>query len=452
MAEDFEQGSPEWWLKRLGKGLDAQARTAEKFDRYYRGDHPIPTVPDKLKDAFHKVLFQSRSNFTRLVVDAVEERLSVTGFRFAEGDEADKDAWQMWQANGLDADSQMGHVEAIKTGAAYVLVEPRENLPLITVEHPTQVIVAHESGSRRRRAAALKRWHDHDGYVYANLYLPNRIYKFRSKKAFDGDLGAGQTVEWEPKPDEEEGPNPLGVVPVVPLLNRPDMMGRGESEIEEIVDTQDRINKLIFDLMVASEFSSFRQRWATGLEVPEDEDGNPVEPFKVAIDRAWVNENPDGRFGEFSQTDLTPLVRAIEMHVQHMATQSRTPPHYFYLRGEFPSGESIKSAETGLVAKARDKMLYLGEAWEDVIRLAFRARNDDRASAITAETIWADPESRSESEHIDALVKQLALGVPRQALWERAGWSPTEISRFESMRAREALLGLGVDLAAESEE
>jgi hypothetical protein len=135
------------------------------------------------------------------------------------------------------------------------------------------------------------------------------------------------------------------------------------------------------------------------------------------------------------------------MLVQHVASQTRTPPHYFYLRGQFPSGESIKSAETGLVAKAKRKMRHFGEGWEEVIRLAFSVMNDDRADIVDAETIWGDPESRSESEHIDAVVKKLALGVPQQQLWEDADYTPQQIDRFHAMLREQALsqAALGLD-------
>jgi hypothetical protein len=80
-----------------------------------------------------------------------------------------------------------------------------------------------------------------------------------------------------------------------------------------------------------------------------------------------------------------------------------------------------------------------GEAWEESLRLAFRAKNDEtRANALDAETIWRDPESRTEGQHIDATLKLQALGIPDEALWERAGFTPQQIRRFKKLQAREA--------------
>lgn len=55
-----------------------------------------------------------------------------------------------------------------------------------------------------------------------------------------------------------------------------------------------------------------------------------------------------------------------------------------------------------------------------------------------AETIWTDPESRSEAEHTDSLLKKMSLGVPVRQLWEDAGYSQTQIDRFGDMLVAEA--------------
>lgn len=108
------------------------------------------------------------------------------------------------------------------------------------------------------------------------------------------------------------------------LPNRPDLLGEAHSEIEDVLDIQDRINKTLIDRLMAQEFSAFRQRWATGYELPEDEHGQPVEPFRSAVDRLWVAEDSAVKFGEFGATDLTPYLKAAEADVQHMAARTRT--------------------------------------------------------------------------------------------------------------------------------
>lgn len=435
-------GTPEWYRDVLLKDLSDRRSATAIFDSYYEGDHNLTFATSKFRRAFGDLFQSFADNWTDLVVDAAEERLDVEGFRVGDSVDADQDAWALWQRDHLDAMSQQGHLEALIHGEASVLVWQEAGQARLTVEHPDQMIVVSDPGDLTRRTAALKAWEDEWGFANVTLYLPESIFKWRRPvRSVTGLAMAGQ--DWEEREgDNDDGwplANPLGVVPVVPLVNRPRLLKPGRSEIKNVIPVQDAVNKIISDMLVASEFQAFRQRWATGLELPRvvDEDGNEMEVpdvFQHAIDRLWTSEDPETTFGEFGQTDLEPFVKAVELLVQHIASQTRTPPHYFYLSGNFPSGESIKSAETGLVAKVRRKQRFFGEAWEEAIRLAFAVEGTQ--VAVPIETIWADPESRTEAEHIDAVVKRAALGVPQEQLWEDAGYSPSQVQRFREMQRR----------------
>jgi hypothetical protein len=451
MAEDRsrEPGTPEWWVRRLDERLMIRRKAVRKNHAYVEGEHPLKFATAKFREAFAGLFTELADNFCSLVVEAVEERLNVEGFRVGDDPEGDTAAWDIWQRNALDAESELLHTESLISGDASAIVwsDPDEpGRPKITVESPYQVIVEHAPGDRRRRAAAWKVYRDDfSGRLFGMLYLPDGLYKWQSTTKVDDDrIVLQQTIRWEPREMDGEWPmpNPLKVVPVVPFPNRPKLLRPPSSEIASVIPIQDAINKLVTDLLVSSEYQSFRQRWATGMEIPEDpETHRPVEPFNSAVSRLWVSEDPETKFGEFGQIDLEPYVKSIEMFVQHAATQTRTPPHYFYLKGNLPSGESIKSAETGLVAKATRKMRHLGESWEEVMRLAFLVAEDtDRAKGMTAgETIWRDPEYRSEGEHVDATLKMKTLGIPAEALWEELGFTPTQIARFKALKAQEAL-------------
>lgn len=450
MASDaFEPGAPLWWVGKLERMLDRDQPVLKKYDDYYEGQHPLGFATPKFREAFGSLFSAFSDNWCDLVVDAVRERLRVQGFRWGGQDAAgDAEAWRIWQANQLDAESAIAHTEALVHGRAYALVwvdEDDEQTPRIWIEHPSQVVVAHAAGNRRQRLAALKRWTDDDGYGRATLFLPDAIYRYRSGSKYGLDsarlnidfqvVGSGIT-RWHPVPDEPIIENPFGIVPVVPLSNRRRLLNEGVSEIARIIPIQDGVNKLVADMLVASEFGAAPQRWATGIEVPRDpQTGLPIPMFENLVSRLWASDRDNATFGQFPQTDLRPFVEGIEMLVQHIASQSRTPPHYFYLKGQFPSGESIKSAETGLVSKTNDKKLHFGEPWEEVMRLAMLMTGDvARSRNMSIEVMWADPESRSESEHTDAILKQKTLGIPDEALWEELGRSPQQIERYRMMR------------------
>lgn len=429
-------GSAESWLKRLGARLDQRQPTLNRLDAYYEGRHPLAFATQRFRREFREVFGNFSDNWCELVVSATRERLKIEGFRFAQDQQADDDAWAMWQYNALDAEAGLAHAEAIKLGESYVMVGPGGEYPEITVEHPSQVIVEMAPGGRRHRLAALKRWEDEDGHARANVYLPDAVYRYRTARPIRSGILDSRT-EWVP---DEIGAvvNSLGVVPVIPLRNNPSMLGGGRSDLEQVIPVQNAINKTMMDMLVASEMQGFRQRYATGIEIPEDPDtGEPIEnKFLPSQARVWNVPDKDASFGEFGQVDLAGFVREIEMLIQHLAARTRTPPHYLLGQsGAFPSGESLKATETGLVAKVRRKQVDFGEAWEEALRLAFLLRGDkERAQLISAETLWADPESRSEGETVDALVKMATLGVPFSALWSRWGATPEEVDRWEADR------------------
>jgi len=434
---DNDAQSPVEMVKVLEQELASRQVLLQRLQDYHDGKHRLAFTSQKFRDAFGGMFASFADNWCQLVVDAVEERLNVEGFRFGTDPKSDKDAWTIWQANCLDAESQLAHSESLIKGDAYAIVwGDDEGNPKVSIESPRDVVVAFAPGNRKKRVAALKRWRDDDGF-HCTLFTPDFVYKFdKDDRNVNGD--------WKPAMITSEPwplPNPLGVVPVVPLTNRGSLTSSyGVSEFLNVIPQQDAVNKLLADMLIASEYIAYPQRYVTGMEIPIDETtGRPIAPFNVSLDKLLVAEDPAAKFGSLTAGDLQNYVTGIETLVQHIASQTRTPPHYFYLNGNFPSGDAIKSAETGLVAKTRRKMRFFGESWEEVMRLCFAVLNDPRASIIDSETIWADPEYRSEAELADALIKRSAIGVPKQQLWEDAGYTQTQIARFQAMEASDWL-------------
>lgn len=419
--------SPEDWRDQLLAALAARTPTIRRCEAYYRGDHRMAFTTAQFRETFGGLFAAFADNWCDLVVDASAERLIVEGFRF--GDEpADDAAWTIWQRNGLDAEADMAHVEAIKLGAAYALVGPDDDgLASIQLEPCTHAIVAMDPAQGRRRLAGLRLWCDEWGTEHCVVYLPDSITYWQRPHG-------NQSARWQD--DIGSGGNPLGLVPLIPLPNAPTLSDRlGRSDIERVIPVQDAINKLCGDMIVASEFAAYPQRWATGIEIPTNpETGQRMAAqFLGGADRVWAAEATDAKFGNFAVSDLGIYVKAIEMLIQHVAAQTRTPPHYLLgAMGSFPSGESLKATETGLVAKIRRKMLSFGEGWEETMRLAFAIEGDEtRAAMIDVETIWANPESRIVGETVDAATKLASIGVPRPALWEYIGASPQQIERWK---------------------
>lgn len=440
--------SPGAWLERLTKRLDDRwYRRMGPCDAYFEGDHKLAFATAQFREAFGSLFAAIADNWMPLVVESTTERMEVQGFRFGKTDSADDQAWDIWQANSLDAESDKAHTEAVKLGEAYWLVEPAQgdDAPRITFETPLETIVALAPGDRRTRLAALKKWVDEDGYVYATLYLPDWIYKYRSQQK----ASSSQRVNWQARPGDEGGRNPLGVVPVVPLLNAPDRFNCGTSDLRVAMPIQDGINKLLSDMLLTSEFMAFPQRVLLGVEVPKDPiTGQPVSAAQLqsARSRLWAFEGSKDaskppQVTEFSPADLDNYVKARQHLVRGLTAKTRTPPHY--VLGEIinASGDALTAAEAGLTSKTRRKFRPVGEGHEETVRLSFLAMGDkQKAAMISAETIWRNPERLSIAQLADAATKKKEAGVPWEQNMADLGYSPQQIARMQAMRTFDELM------------
>ena len=446
------EGTPAWWLVRLNKRLNEKARRDRltKLDNYYHGRHPLLFATDEFYEIFVDVLQPLSINFVSLVVDATVERLKVQGFRSGENAESAANANQVWRDNDMDAWAVVAHREALVKSETAVIVWTEAGKPQISVEDARTVIVDYYPGRLKSRQAALKRWAD-DTRAYATLYLPDAIYKFEQSLSGDdrdaiidgasvGIISDTTPYGWKRREVSDEAwplPNPTGVVPVIPMVNRPDLFGRGQSEMESVLPQQDAINKLACDLLIASEFAAFPQRWMTGVETRDETTGEDTFDFRGAIDRLLTVPNPDAKMGIFQAADLDNYTGAIEAFVQQMASISHTPPHYLLGRsGVVPSGEATTSAESGLVSKVKSHQSEKGPVWAEVLRVADLVM--DRREAPALAPIWEDPERRSWSERADALAKERSLGIPDEYLWKKLGYNADDIAEIRRMRDDEA--------------
>lgn len=424
-------------LTQLTAALAQRQQKIGQYDDYYNGTHRLAFATAKFREAFGFLFREFADNWCGIVVDASAERLQVEGFRFTGSDpeQGDQDAWAIWQRCGMDAQSDMAHVEAIKLGASYLDVGPDPDDPsqaLIQVVPAQQAIVIVDPVNPAKRLAGLRTWVDDVEQIeHAIVYTPDQV------EWYERDPNA-QGNDWQS--GEGSGANPLGIVPLIPLPNNPSLTNRqGASDLANVIPLQDAVNKLVSDMIVASEFAAFRQRWATGIEIPglDPETGErKASPYVSAVDRVWGSEDSQSRFGTFDVTDLNNYVQAIENLIQHLAAQTRTPPHYLTAgMGQWPSGESLKASETGLVSKVRRKMRVFGEAWEQAIRLAFAVEGDTkRADDMECEVIWRNPETRAQAETVDAATKLTTIGVPEVALWEYIGATPQQIARWTQLK------------------
>lgn len=413
-----------------GRKLDEQASRARAYQEYYDGEARILALLDtEERRTFQTFLKEAGANWCELIVNAVAERLQVVGFRFAG---AADEAWAIWQANQMDADAEMAQSDALITGSGFLLVQPDDDNPTgvsITVESPLEACVLYEPGNRRRRRAGFKRYADElGGRTTDILILPDEIVTWPS----DGTRARSES-------------NPAGEIGLIELVPQPRYPRPPRSELLPAIPIQDRICTTLFNRLVATDYGAFRQIWATGIKIAReviktDGGGETVKvgrPFDVGANRLLTNENQDGRFGSFPESTLGGYLASVEQDVTMMAAITQTPAHYLTGTLVNLSADAIKAAEAGLVSKVRRRSLHLGEGHEEAMRCALRITGNPAATDMQAEVIWADFETRSEGQLVDALVKMATLKVPYEVLWEKWGTTQQEIARWKTMEPPE---------------
>lgn len=427
MAESFDQE------------LDKRAGPMNRYWDYYRGDARVLYVTAKFRQHFARLLNEVSDNWCEVIIDSSIERLRLTGFRFGKDEVADTEAWEIWQASYLDADQVLAHEQASVTSLCNLFVEPNPDdadHPRISPLSPLESATINAGEDRRRRVAGYRRWIDEFGIPNARIYLADRtIMLMGDVDRSAEDLGAAGNGygSWEVVAEVE---NPAGVVPMVEMHNKAHLGQASSSDLDPILSKQDMVNKLATDLIVNSEFGAFAQRTATGIELQTDDRGRPVPPeqFLGGPSSVLISENDNARFGALPVSDGQSFIRAIEMFVQHIAAQTRTPPHYLTAGlGQWPSADSLRASEEGLVQKCLRKILGYGESWEEAMRIAFLMRGDrERGTRQDLESLWSNPQRVSLAQVTDAAVKmRSSLDVPRRAVWRILGASPQEIVEWE---------------------
>ena len=142
-------------LKQLRAELTRCKPDLELLDAYYEGMQRLETLGLAVPPDLHR--FVTIVNWPRICADAIEERLDLEGFRLATADRADDEMERIWQANGLDEEAQLAHLDALVLGRSYATVGSNEDdaqTPLITVESPMEMVCRRDPRTREVTAAA----------------------------------------------------------------------------------------------------------------------------------------------------------------------------------------------------------------------------------------------------------------------------------------------------------
>lgn len=446
-------------LTALRNARAAERARLERISRYWHdnvtGRMAGIYIPRRATAEYKLVVEQARFNILDIVVTAVAQNLFVDGYRPAgksgrPAGQDNADIWEVWQANRMDARQAGIFRTAIGYGISYATVLTGDFLPVITPNSPKQMTVLYEDPMNDEWPELALR--------VERTRLDDRGRKFDVLELYD------ETTVYELEVDTESGDpkvtkaedHGLGVTPVVRFLDRYDLEG-SPGKVEPLISVQQQINQTTFGLLMSQQFSAFRQRWVTGMEIQKDAEGNEIAPFNAAVDTLFQAVSVDTKFGEFGQTDLKGYLDSRASLLLHVASVAQIPPHNLLTGPGISniSAEALAALEAGHRQDIEEHQTSFGESIEQMLRLAGRANDDDAAWAdMSAQVKWRDTTPRSLSQVADALGKLASqLGIPARALWERIpGVTDQDLAHWEAMAAEDDLLASLESIMQEGEQ
>lgn len=425
----------------------------QTYADYYNGDHPLLFATNKFRETFGTTFRANIENLCQLPVDILTDLLQIEGFAARNGDDPEigRLAGEIWRRNRMDERAGQVHKNTSLFGESYVIAwRDEEGRAVIYPNLPGNVVVQYHAEKLGYIVKGAKFWKDFDRFRLT-IYTPELITRYRSK-AQNGEVpsaaDAFELHDTETVPAEQA--NAYGKVPVFRFVNNAGIGSAGESELRNIIPPQDRLNKHLCDSILASEYASYPQRFALGYEIRKDADGKVINPFKSGPDRMWINENPEGSFGQLSPGDLSQYLLMIDDARKAVARISGIPPHYFGMdAGGWPSGESLKSASDRLTKKAVDRQTSHGNTWSDVMRFCLEIEGQPD---VEVDTLWTDPAPRlSELESWQAAAAEQAAGGSRNKTLADRGYSVDQIAEAQQAR-QQALYGEPVLASADDRE
>lgn len=441
MALTQEQIEQIRWATTL---LNERRPTYTLHRNYYAGNHRLMITEERLAKVFAGLFKDFRLNLCPAVVDALGDRLQVQSFSSGEGAQAQpaNEALEVWKRNRMRRRSGYVHLEAITAGDSYAIVWPDRSgaRAVIYPQRATDIAVEYDPENPGTITRAAKLWLERDKSHRLTLYYPDRIEKYTTpEKTYANAQEAANTLasgvlSFEPRRVEGEAwplTNPYGRVPIFHFANNADLGNYGASELDDAVSVQDALNKAVLDMLVNGEFLAYPQRFALNIEVKDDADGNPINPFKAGPERIWVlNGGEDTQMGQFAAADIEKMDKVVQSWSLRMAQVTQTPPHYFMLSSNFVSGESQKTAEQKLDAKTFDRQIAFGDTWSDLMAFAVQIEHGLKVDGLEFDTNWKDTKPRNQLEEWQIAEMKAERGVSDEQILEEQGYTTEQIEKF----------------------
>lgn len=236
----------------------------------------------------------------------------------------------------------------------------------------------------------------------------------------------------------DEGANPLGFVPLIPLINQiaplpagqeEALAGEGLSEVEPLIGLQDELNTRLSDRANRVTLQSFRMYLARGVE---DFSARPVGPGQM-----WATDNPKASIETFGGDASCPSEEAHINEVREALDKiSGVPPVAAGLLrarlGNLTSAVALRITLIALLARTEKRRAALTRTLELLAQRVLEVfdaagvlptRPADRGIDVN----WPSALPENDLEKLQEAKLKLALGVPQRVVLSELGYGEVEM-------------------------
>jgi hypothetical protein len=233
---------------------------------------------------------------------------------------------------------------------------------------------------------------------------------------------------WQRYEDKElvsEGPNILGILPVVHIQNiAQPLYYEGISDVEALIPLQDELNTRLSDRASRITFQAFKMYLAKGIE--------GVENRAVSPGRMWCTDNPEASIQQFGGDNNSP---SEDSHIAEIRealdkTSGVTPVAAGVLKdkiGNLTSAIALKMTLMGMLAKTERKHYAYGQGLKDIASMIMHLLDvtkiypnskDERIFDV----IFPSPLPENTSEKLEEAKMKLEIGIDQEQVLRELGY------------------------------
>jgi hypothetical protein len=391
---------------------DKRARLDLLFN-YLDGPQPLKYSTYKLAEVFDNLNAHFELNWCAPIVDAVLDRLELTGFNTKDAT-ANQKFSALFDKLHLDTEADKVHRAALATSQGYIIAWKEEDNEIVAYYNDPRICAVFYDPAKPRKKQMAAKWFDmEDGKQEITLYYPDRIEHWQSQKSNTPlDKASGFSYVTHEA-------NPYGVIPVFEL--------KSISEFEIIITEQNAVNKLFADMMVASEYSVAPMRWMIGQIDPGDIKNGANLWFWLP---AGDGQGQPTSVGQFDAPGLKNFMEGIDFFSEKIFTQTRTPKNYLMSSsGANLSGEALLAMEAPLIKKCKKRQTLFGAQWQDIAAFLFLLDGVTIAPSDIS-PVWARIESVQPYTEAQTMQLMINTGVPLITYLRRVGWTEAELEQL----------------------